>query len=61
MPKKTPRYDSKTESRDTLLGFGPKEYKTTVRDNESGKEYKGCSSDEGKSRDYAFKKAKAEE
>ena len=62
MPKDAPRYDTKSESYRTAFGLGPKEHKTTVRDNTSGKEYKGYSStSEQKSRDNAFKKAKADE
>ncbi len=62
MADKTPRYDAKTETYTTLGGLGWKEHKTTVRDNASGKEYRGYSSDSAsKSRDNAFKKARAEE
>jgi hypothetical protein len=62
MSEKTPRYDTKTKSYYTLGGLGGKEYKTTVRDNTTGKTHTGYSSrDAQTSRDNAFKKANYEE
>ena len=57
MNNETPRYDVKTNSHFNLLDG--KVHETTVRDNSTGKEYKGTSSQSAeKSRDNAFDKAK---
>ncbi|MFP4103454.1 hypothetical protein [Coleofasciculus sp.] len=58
MPEKTSRYYAKTKSYDTMLGFGSKEHKTTVRDNTTGKY---SSRNAQTSRDKAFNKAQLEE
>jgi len=54
----TPRYDVKSKSYYEYGGLGGKKHETTVRDNSTGKEYKGTSSQSAeKSRDNAFDKA----
>lgn len=64
MPE-TPRYDVTTKTyTDRHPGnafLGEPRVKTTVRDNNSGKEYIGDSKSAQGSRDAAFKKARAEE
>ena len=60
----SPRYDAKTtDNGDTLFGFGGKDWHThttTVRDNQTGKEYSATNYDTAKSRDEAYDKARSD-